>query len=1024
MKKLFLLIILAIVALNLKAVSTSMVNGPIPETVQFMAHPWSYPWAWHECIAMDWGDGAYAYGISEGVEIRTYGWMWGYYICTATVDTAYVEFRCNYDTNWARVLLDGKEVWTGDTNTSSSSIKTLVISGLSPGVHKVQVEYLQDHYLPSRPVVRVRGFAFTKGKKDSDGDGIPDDEDCCPDSKIKAPFTKLNVDKYGCTPNQNMSQLMVEYFKLNLKGHEILGSGSMWNGRLANISFNTDLGHNETNIVKGIPYMKYAIYIDSDVNRNTPCVCYQEGITEWLNTMYFLKSKVIDPSVSTTRTYSDLFNGLDFCPIQAWGGCHRSAVVYYTGYSWKNGKVLDPWPIQNSITFNASYWSNELYRFCKPDTNPRYKGRFPLLGGDYKQSDPGVEASWSDKMWDWLAKLTTKISLDCQVLLNIQDTKTGKRLGYFNGNFVNEIPKALYVGQKISGNKDKNWVAMLPDSVYKVGIEGLGDDTFLLKTSYKDKGIFTYGTQSIKKGQVAKVTVDRNNPKSPMTLPNGTKVTPKREKCEIDLPRTSMVFCATKSGATSPAQTLRISNSKSGTMNWSVSTNINWLKVNPASGSGDGLVGIKVKASTLANLAVGTHKGKITINSTNATNSPQTVDVTLKIYNNNSTQPPFGSFATPKNNAKVYSSIPVTGWVLDDIGVTSLKIYRGNAGSLIYVGDAVFVEGARPDVEQAYPGYPMNYQAGWGYMMLTNFLPNGGNGTFKLHAIATDAEGKQKTLGIKTITCDNKNAVKPFGAIDTPTQGGTASGNGFINWGWVLAPPPNRIPASGNTIDVWVDGVKLGHPAYNMYRKDIAERFKSYSNSNGAIGYFKINTTAYKNGVHTIQWTATDKAGHTDGIGSRYFTIQNTGADLSSSTGFELEDQALPFLENIPVDFGSPVIIKRGVNHHNIEPYLKDPDEQGVIRINSRELDRIEIQLLPEETEENEKINIMGYSMVGNTLRPLPIGSRIKDGRFYWHMGPGFYGEHRLIFIIKDRYGDLTKKLISVEIGPKFLIKE
>ncbi|MFC2145782.1 hypothetical protein ACFLRT_00305 [Acidobacteriota bacterium] len=99
-------------------------------------------------------------------------------------------------------------------------------------------------------------------------------------------------------------------------------------------------------------------------------------------------------------------------------------------------------------------------------------------------------------------------------------------------------------------------------------------------------------------------------------------------------------------------------------------------------------------------------------------------------------------------------------------------------------GDAVFVEGARPDVEKAYPGYPMNYRAGWGYMMLTNFLPNGGNGTFKIHAIAVDSEGHQVTLGTKTINCDNTNAVKPFGAIDTPDQGGTASGSNFINCVW------------------------------------------------------------------------------------------------------------------------------------------------------------------------------------------------------------------------------------------------
>jgi hypothetical protein len=198
-------------------------------------------------------------------------------------------------------------------------------------------------------------------------------------------------------------------------------------------------------------------------------------------------------------------------------------------------------------------------------------------------------------------------------------------------------------------------------------------------------------------------------------------------------------------------------------------------------------------------------------------------------------KPPFGSFDTPLHGSTVKSSVPVTGWTLDDGGVPGVKIYRESGGGLVYIGDAVPVAGARPDIETAYPGYPDNSRAGWGYMMLTNFLPNGGNGTFTFHAVATDNTGHQVTLGTKTITCDNANAVKPFGAIDTPGQGGTASGGHFINWGWVLTPKPNRIPWDGSTINVIVDGVNTGHPTYNIYRADIAGLFPGYVNSNGDI---------------------------------------------------------------------------------------------------------------------------------------------------------------------------------------------
>ncbi|MCP5046964.1 MAG: hypothetical protein GY940_07310, partial [bacterium] len=133
-------------------------------------------------------------------------------------------------------------------------------------------------------------------------------------------------------------------------------------------------------------------------------------------------------------------------------------------------------------------------------------------------------------------------------------------------------------------------------------------------------------------------------------------------------------------------------------------------------------------------LTTGTYTGSLNIIDPNATNSPGAVTVTLDVYGPGLTVPPIGSFDTPRGGAcGLAGSIAVTGWALDDIQVESVKIYRENGANLVYIGDAVFVEGARPDVELTYPTYPFNYKAGWGYMMLTNFLPNGGNGTFTLY---------------------------------------------------------------------------------------------------------------------------------------------------------------------------------------------------------------------------------------------------------------------------------------------------
>jgi Zn-dependent metalloprotease len=247
------------------------------------------------------------------------------------------------------------------------------------------------------------------------------------------------------------------------------------------------------------------------------------------------------------------------------------------------------------------------------------------------------------------------------------------------------------------------------------------------------------------------------------------------------------------------------------------------------------------------------------------------------------TQAPFGNFDTPTTGATgVTGAIPVTGWALDDQQVTSVKIHRNplageptQPNGKVYIGDATFVPGARPDVDAANPTYPFSYKAGWGYMLLTNFLPNGGNGTTTLYAYANDAEGQSTLLGQKTITCSNATATKPFGTIDTPTQGGTVSGT-INNFGWALTPGTALIPFDGSTITVYVDGVPIGNPtAYGLARADIDSLFPGYTNTGHAVGYRVIDTTALANGLHTLSWVVTDNQGRADGIGSRYFWVQN-----------------------------------------------------------------------------------------------------------------------------------------------------
>jgi hypothetical protein len=416
-------------------------------------------------------------------------------------------------------------------------------------------------------------------------------------------------------------------------------------------------------------------------------------------------------------------------------------------------------------------------------------------------------------------------------------------------------------------------------------------------------------------------------------------------------------------------------------------------------------------------LAAGTYNGIISVTDPAASNSPQMVKVQLTVYSKS--KPPFGDFATPLPGAAVRSSIPVTGWALDDIGVVSVKIYLKNNNSLLFIGDAVFVEGARPDVELYYPDYPDNSRAGWGYMMLTYFLPNGGNGIYTLQAIATDIEGNQVSLGTRTFTCDNANADRPFGAIDAPDQGGLASGSAFKNTGWVLTPPPNKIPEDGSTINVYVDGLNLGHPTYNIYREDIATLFPGYANSNGAHAFFEFDTTAFGNGVHTIYWTATDDAGNTDGVGSRFFNIQNPdGASAAASKSSAVPGGApLRIFKRynatgMPVNQTRPLRLKTGF-HPLKSLRILSPDEKGLLTIESKETQRLEIHF------DGERVSA-GYLAVGKEARPLPLGSSLdhENGIFYWLPAPGYVGSYRLVFVTAGPDGEMGIRDLTVKIRP------
>jgi Tol biopolymer transport system component len=376
---------------------------------------------------------------------------------------------------------------------------------------------------------------------------------------------------------------------------------------------------------------------------------------------------------------------------------------------------------------------------------------------------------------------------------------------------------------------------------------------------------------------------------------------------------------------------------------------------------------------------------------------------------------PVGFVDTPGDNATgISGAIPLTGWAVDDTGVTEVIICRvmvaadGPAAATnhprclkqigqpneAYVASALFIRGARPDIQAAYPTMAGNDRAGWGVMLLTNYLPGGGNGTFTLTFRARDGvdvggtftPGNVVELGRRTITVNNATAVRPFGTIDTPAQGERVSGTNYPNFGWALTPLPKAIPTNGSTIAVIVDGISIGNPSYNLFRSDIATLFPGFNNTSGAVGHMAIDTRVLANGIHTIAWVVTDNNGISEGLGSRYFEVANAGAPVAAAAA------RITALTDLPVSV-SPVELQRGFERRRDRVTV---DGQGTRHVVLRAMDIARLELGGSTGTPYE-----GYTVNAGRLESLPIGSSFDAGAgvFSWQLGPGFVGLYELYFV-------------------------
>jgi hypothetical protein len=475
-------------------------------------------------------------------------------------------------------------------------------------------------------------------------------------------------------------------------------------------------------------------------------------------------------------------------------------------------------------------------------------------------------------------------------------------------------------------------------------------------------------------------------------------------------------------------QIVQLTQSGSGTVTWTATSSVPWLTVSPTSGTGSAALTISVDASS-GMPSFGAVGGNISVTTTGTSNHPGGVSVTLLLFAPGTSTAPFGSFDTPTDGTTgVNGSIAVTGWALDDEGVSAVRILRDpvageTPGQLVMIGNATFVDGARPDVAAANPTRPNRFRAGWGYLMLTNMLPNLGNGTFKLYAYADDVDGHSTLLGTKTITCDNADAVAPFGAIDTPGQGATVSGI-VANFGWVLSRGTTRAdPPGGGTVTVVIDGAAVGSPSGWTSRSDLSALFpvSQYSGVNTALGVYAFDTTTMADGVHTISWYVTDSAGNSAGIGSRFFSVFNgngTSSVVAASMSAPVMSTALvaatPTVETLPTDTGG-LSVRRGAAP---DAPVTDvgPDATGGSSLTIEELEPVTFTIGGSAAGD-----YTGYLRGADGLTRLPLGSRFDAAtrQFTWHPGPGFVGRYDLVFVRSLDGKPVAERDVTITVLPK-----
>lgn len=134
---------------------------------------------------------------------------------------------------------------------------------------------------------------------------------------------------------------------------------------------------------------------------------------------------------------------------------------------------------------------------------------------------------------------------------------------------------------------------------------------------------------------------------------------------------------------------------------------------------------------------------------------------------------PFGYVDYPSDTGVTASnSVLLQGWALDKIEVRKLSVEREprpgdkfadlNERGLIHVGMATLTIGERPDVSEAYPGYPFLHRAIWNYELKRGMISKNDRFIVAVHVIAHNSSGLYYDIGRREIDFQCANAAAPY----------------------------------------------------------------------------------------------------------------------------------------------------------------------------------------------------------------------------------------------------------------------